>query len=168
MLISLYSPFYSFFSLYTHTSDYNSRSSVLAMFRPFFIIKASLIWPLAFKCLSLAIAVYIASALLIIKAKEALNRVIHRYTLNTSRVGTSPFGPTVSFTTLTTIYRITCLSMFSSFNSYYCGRQSTNTHMQVRTKTQGAESWCLIKVWNKSYIHENRSRGSLSPDPATL
>jgi hypothetical protein len=40
--------------------------------------------------------------------------------------------------------------------------------MQVQTKAQGAESWCLIEVWNESYIHENRSRGSLSPDPATL
>jgi hypothetical protein len=119
MLISLYSPFYSFFSLYTYTSNYNSRSSVLAIFGPFFIVKASLIWRLVFKCLSLVIAVYTAFTLLIIKAKEALNQVIHRYTLNTSRVETSLFRPAVSFTTLTTIYRIMCLSIFSFFNSYY-------------------------------------------------
>jgi hypothetical protein len=119
MLISLYSLFYPFFSLYTYISNYNSRSSVLAIFGLFFIIKASLIWRLAFKCLSLAIAVYTASALLIIKAKEALDRVIRGYALNTSRVETSLFGPTVSFTALTAIYRITCLSMFSSFNSCY-------------------------------------------------
>jgi hypothetical protein len=72
-----------------------------------------------FKCLSLAIAIYTASTLLIIKAKEVLDRVIHRYTLNTSRIGTSPFGPIVSFTALIIIYRITCLSMFSFFNSCY-------------------------------------------------
>jgi hypothetical protein len=119
MLISLYSPFYSFFSLYTRTFDYNSRSSILAIFGLFFIVRASLVWRLVFKCLSLAIAVYIASALLIIKAKGVLDRVIHGYTLNISRVETSPFRPTVSFTTLTAIYRITCLSMFSSFNSCY-------------------------------------------------
>jgi hypothetical protein len=100
-------------------SDYNSRSSVLAIFGLFFIIRASLIWRLVFKCLSLTIAVYTASALLIIKTKGALDRVIRGYTLNTSRVGTSPFGPIVSFTALTTIYRITCLSMFSFFNSCY-------------------------------------------------
>jgi hypothetical protein len=72
-----------------------------------------------FKCLNLAITIYITSALLIIKAKGALDRVIRGYALNTSRVGTSLFRPTVSFTALTAIYRITCLSMFSSFNSCY-------------------------------------------------
>jgi hypothetical protein len=43
MLKSLYSPFYPFFSLYTYMFNYNSKSSMLAIFGPFFIIKASLI-----------------------------------------------------------------------------------------------------------------------------
>ena len=119
ILRSLYSPFHPFFSLHTRTSDYNSRSSVLAVFGPFFIIRASLIQRLVFKYYSLAIAVRTASALLIIKAEGALDRVIREYAPNTSRVGTKLFGPIVSFTTLTAIYRIICLSTCSSFNSYY-------------------------------------------------
>ena len=114
---SLYGPFYSFFSLYTRTSDYKGRSNVLTVFGLFFIVSASLIWRLAFKCLSLVIAVRTASALLIIEAERALDRVIRRYTLNISKVRTSPFGPAVSFTALTAIYRIACLSTCSSFNS---------------------------------------------------
>jgi hypothetical protein len=92
---------------------------MLTIFGLFFIISASLIWRLAFKCLSLVIAVYTASALLIIKAKEALNQVIRGYALNTSRVGTSLFRPIVLFTALTAIYRIIYLSTCSSFNSCY-------------------------------------------------
>jgi len=114
---SLYSPFYPFFSLHTRTSDYKGRSNVLTIFGPFFIVNTSLIWRLTFKCLSSVITVRTASALLIIEAEGALNRVIRKYALNTSRVGTSPFGPAVSFTALTAIYRITCLSTCSSFNS---------------------------------------------------
>jgi hypothetical protein len=64
-------------------------------------------------------AVYTASALLIIKAKGVLNRVIYRYTLNISRVGTNLFRPIVLFTALIIIYRIMCLSIYSSFNFYY-------------------------------------------------
>ena len=116
---SLYGPFYSFFSLYTRTSDYKGRSNVLTIFGPFFIVNTSLIWRLTFKCLSSVITVRTASALLIIEAKGALDRVIRGYTLNISRVGTSPFGLVVSFTALTAIYRIACLSTCSSFNSCY-------------------------------------------------
>jgi hypothetical protein len=90
---------------------------VLIVFRPFFIVSASLIWRLAFKCLSSVIAVRTASALLIIEAEGVLDRVIRGYALNISKVGTSPFGLAVSFTTLTAIYRIACLSTCSSFNS---------------------------------------------------
>jgi hypothetical protein len=116
---SLYGPFYPFFSLYIRTSDYKGRSNVLTIFGLFFIVSASLIWRLAFKCLSSVIAVRTASALLIIKTKGALDRVIYRYALNTSKVRTSPFGPIMSFTALTAIYRIACLSTCSSFNSCY-------------------------------------------------
>jgi hypothetical protein len=116
---SLYGPFYPFFSLYIRTSDYKGRSNVLIIFGPFFIVSTSLIWRLAFKCLSSVIAVRTASALLIIEAKGALDRVIRGYALNISRVGTSLFGPAVSFTALTAIYRIACLSTCSSFNSCY-------------------------------------------------
>jgi hypothetical protein len=119
ILKSLYGPFYPFFSLYIRTSDYKGRFNVLTVFGLFFIVSTSLIWRLAFKCLSSVIAVRTASALLIIEAEGALDRVIRRYAPNTSRVRTSPFGPAVSFTALTAIYRITCLSTCSSFNSCY-------------------------------------------------
>ena len=119
ILRSLYGLFHPFFSLHTRTSDYKGRSNVLTVFGLFFIVSASLIWRLAFKCLSSVIAVRTASALLIIEAEGALDRVIRGYALNISRVGTSPFGPAVSFTALTAICRITCLSTCSSFNSCY-------------------------------------------------
>jgi hypothetical protein len=119
MLRSLYGPFYPFLSFYIRTSDYNSRFNVPAVFGLFLIVNASLIWRFTFKCLSLVMAKRTASAFLIIEAKGALDRVIRGYALNINRVGTSPFGPAVSFTALTAIYRITCLSTCSSFNSCY-------------------------------------------------
>ena len=54
-----------------------------------------------------------------IDAEEALDRVIRGYALKTSNISTSPFRPAVSFTTLTTIYKIESLLKFSSLNSYY-------------------------------------------------
>ena len=89
------------------------------MFGPFLIVNASLIWRLAFKCLSLVIANRTAFALLTIEVDGALERVIQGYALKTSKVGTSLFGPIVSFTTLTAICKIESLLKCLSFNSYY-------------------------------------------------
>jgi len=116
---SLYGPFYPFLSLYTRTSDYNGRFNMPAVFGPFLIVNASLIWRFTFKCLSSVIVKRTASTLLTIDAEGALDRVIRGYALKTSNIGTSPFRPAVSFTTLTTIYKIESLLKFSSLNSYY-------------------------------------------------
>ena len=116
---SLYGPFYPFLSLYTRTSDYNGRFNMPAVFGPFLIVNASLIWRFTFKCLSSVIVKRTASTLLTIDAEGALDRVIRGYALKTSHIGTSPFRPAVSFTTLTTIYKIESLLKFSSLNSYY-------------------------------------------------
>jgi len=116
---SLYGPFHPFLSLYTRTSDYNNRFNVPAVFGPFLIVNASLIWRFTFKCLSSVIVKRTASTLLTIDAEGALDRVIRGYALKTSNIGTSPFRPAVSFTTLTTIYKIESLLKFSSLNSYY-------------------------------------------------
>jgi hypothetical protein len=116
---SLYGPFYPFLSLYTRTSDCNGRFNVPAVFGLFLIVNASLIWRFAFKCLSSVIAKRTASALLTIDAEGALDRVIRGYALKTSNISTSPFGPVVSFTALTAIYKIESLLKFSSLNSCY-------------------------------------------------